>query len=262
MDLPIKVISTDFDGTVHGEMNDPPVPPRLQSLIGRLQKRGAKWIVNTGRDLPSVQEALFEAQITIQPDYLVVVEREIYHRNLLGYLPDLAWNSKCDEEHERLFAPIRKDMPQLKAWIQGRFKAAVFEDNYSPFCLVASNNADADAILDHVQDYCLRTPGLTIMRNDIYARFCHADFNKGTAMAEIARQLGVGRDFILAAGDHLNDLPMLSVEFARWLVAPANAVDAVKESVRRQQGFISPDPYGVGVAQGLEHILKATGYEL
>jgi len=53
MSLPIKLISTDFDGTLFAEFENPPIPERLITLIGDLQARGAKWIINTGRDMSS-----------------------------------------------------------------------------------------------------------------------------------------------------------------------------------------------------------------
>ena len=97
---------------------------------------------------------------------------------------------------------------------------------------------------------------LALVRNDVYARFSHVGFNKGTALAEIARRLGVAREHIFAAGDHLNDLPMLSGEFARCVAAPDNAVPAVKELVRKQGGYVSHQPWGHGVARALEHFLS------
>jgi len=47
MDLPIKLISTDFDGTIFAEFETPPIAPPLVELIGQLQARGAKWVINT-----------------------------------------------------------------------------------------------------------------------------------------------------------------------------------------------------------------------
>ena len=76
MTLPIQLISTDFDGTLHADHEQPPVPVRLQELIGDLQRRGAKWVINTGRDLSSLMEGLGRARLSIQPDWLVTVERE------------------------------------------------------------------------------------------------------------------------------------------------------------------------------------------
>src|SRR6266705_1676221 len=77
MSLPIRLISTDFDGTLHAECENPPVPHDLQQLIGELQRQGAKWVINTGRDLSSLMEGIARARLSIRPDYVVVVEREI-----------------------------------------------------------------------------------------------------------------------------------------------------------------------------------------
>jgi len=77
MSLPIKIISTDFDGTFYTDFENPPVPADLQSLIGRLQQQGARWVINTGRDLSSLMESLARAHLSIRPDYTVVVEREL-----------------------------------------------------------------------------------------------------------------------------------------------------------------------------------------
>ena len=45
---------------------------------------------------------------------------------------------------------MRPDLPQLVGWVNTRFRATVYEDAYSPFCLIAGNNGDADAIYDPV----------------------------------------------------------------------------------------------------------------
>src|SRR6266481_3002440 len=78
MTAPIKLISTDFDGTIFAEFENPPISRGLQDLIGALQDQGAKWVINTGRDMTSLMESLARAQIPIEPDALVLVEREIH----------------------------------------------------------------------------------------------------------------------------------------------------------------------------------------
>jgi hydroxymethylpyrimidine pyrophosphatase-like HAD family hydrolase len=251
--LKFKVISTDFDGTVHNDLAQPPVPEELQALIRDLQQQGAKWVINTGRDLPSLLTALTQAQLFVQPDYLVVVERDIYRRTNGGFTEYDPWNQRCRQAHDDLFARVQSRVPELNAWIKSRFNAAVFADDYSPFCLVAANNADADVIMEYLDAFCREYPGLIMMRNDIYARFSHADFNKGSAMAEIGRLEAVDQSGIFAAGDHLNDLPMLSSQYARYLMAPCNAVDQVKTAIRRQQGYLSRCSHGLGVAEALRY---------
>ncbi|MDB6031840.1 MAG: Haloacid dehalogenase domain protein hydrolase type 3 [Verrucomicrobiales bacterium] len=256
MSLPIKLISTDFDGTLHADFETPPVPHDLQELIGDLQRQGAKWAINTGRDLTGVMEGIARARLTIRPDYLVVVEREIYIHEGSQYVGSEIWNRECADAHKELFARVLPDMPQIVDWVNQRFAATIYEDPYSPFCLIAQNNGDADAIQAYLETYCTQVPNLAVVRNDIYARFSHVAYNKGTALAEIGRQLGISKEHTLAAGDHLNDLPMLNVNFARCLVAPDNAVPLVKEQVKRQNGYISHQPWGHGVARGLEFYLE------
>ncbi len=258
MSLPIQLISTDFDGTIFAEFENPPIPPRLVSLIGDLQARGAKWVINTGRDMSSLMEALARSKISIQPDYLVLVEREIYQHDGVRYAPLAEWNAACDRDHAELFTRVQAEVGGLMDWVNARFRATVYADPHSPFCLIAGNNGDADLIHARLDEFCVRFPELTVVRNDVYARFSHVAYNKGTALAELTRRLRLNRDQVFAAGDHLNDLPMLKLEFARCLATPANAIESVKAIVRQQQGFVSPLSHGAGVAEGLEFHLRET----
>ncbi|MCX6923887.1 MAG: HAD family hydrolase [Verrucomicrobia bacterium] len=255
--MPIKLISTDFDGTLFAEFENPPIPEAVHRLIGDLQSRGAKWVINTGRDMSSLMEALARSQIPIEPDYLVLVEREIYCHADSQYLALEEWNSDCARAHAELFARVRADLPRLVAWISARFHARLYEDAYSPFCLIAGNNGDADIIHEYLTEYCRSVPQLTLVRNDVYARFSHEAFNKGTALAELTRRLGLSREAVFAAGDQLNDLPMLSRKYARWLVAPSNAVEPVKQVIRHHEGYVSELSHGNGVAEGLEFCLAS-----
>jgi HAD superfamily hydrolase (TIGR01484 family) len=253
--LPVKLISTDFDGTLHAEHEDPPVPQDLQELIGSLQVRGAKWVINTGRDLGSLMETLGRARLRIKPDFVVVVEREIYCHRETRYTDHAEWNNRCRATHAELFARVMRDVPRLSDWVNRRQRATVYADSYSPFCIIADSNDEMDAIQKMMEDYTTEVPGLTVVRNDVYSRFSHVDFNKGTALAELGRMLGVPPEETLAAGDHYNDVPMLAGKYAKCVVCPSNAIEPVKELVRNVGGFISHQPCGHGVARGLEYYL-------
>jgi len=255
MSLPIKLISTDFDGTIFAEFENPPIAENLQRIIGDLQSKGAKWVINTGREMASLMESLGRARISIEPDHLVLVEREIHTREGVRYVGLHQWNSECTQAHEELFARILPDLPRLTDWINSRFHATVYEDPYSPFCLIAGSKSDADVINQYLEDYCRSVPDLTVVRNDVYSRFSHAAYNKGTALAELMRRLKIKPQEVFAAGDHWNDLPMLSREYAHWLATPANGIDSVKSTVRDQKGFISALSHGYGVADALTKCL-------
>ena len=147
-------------------------------------------------------------------------------------------------------------MPRITEWINKRFHATVYEDPFSPFCLIAGNKADAEVINQFLENYSRKIPNLAVVRNDVYTRFSHAAYNKGAALAELMRRLGVQPAQVFAAGDHWNDLPMLLRDYAHWLVTPSNAIDVVKAQVRDQGGLVSELSHGYGVAAALEFYLK------
>ncbi|HNQ87195.1 MAG TPA: HAD hydrolase family protein [Verrucomicrobiota bacterium] len=250
----LRLISTDFDGTIFAEFENPPVPLRLQELLGQFQHAGVPWVINTGRDLTGLMEVIARARLSVRPDYVVAVEREIYQHTAAGYVPFGDWNERCSRDHAALFARVQADIPRLTAWIEAHHAAEVYRDPWSPLCLLADSNAEADGIEAYVRAYCRTIPNLTFVRNDVYARFCHAAYSKGTALAAIARHLGVTPAEVFAAGDHLNDLPMLDSAVAGHLLAPSNAIPIVKEAVARQAGEISPLPQGHAVEAALRRL--------
>ena len=255
MSLPIQLLSTDFDGTLFAEFENPPIPRALQDLIADLQQQGAKWAINTGRDMSSLMEALARAGIAIEPDYLILVEREIYSHQDSQYVGLAEWNAACSADHARVFSRVEQDLPRIVDWINARFHARIYQDAYSPFCLIAGNNGDADVIHAYLDDYARTVPHLTVVRNDVYARFSHVAYNKGTALAELRRRLGLEVSQVFAAGDHLNDLPMLAQQYAGCLAAPSNAVEVVKEQVRQEGGYVSVRSHGNGVADAIRYYL-------
>ena len=99
----------------------------------------------------------------------------------------------------------------------------------------------------------VRVPGFQFMRNTIYVRFCHEDYSKGTALAELGRLSGIARECIFAAGDHLNDLPMLDGTHAKWVACPGNAVEPVKNAVTKAGGFVATGICSYGVVEALRH---------
>lgn len=256
--MAIQLISTDFDGTIFAEFENPPIPPRLQTLLGALQARGGWWVINTGRDMASLMETLGRAHPSVHPDALVLVEREIYVRQEGRYVPLPGWNEACTRDHGQLFREIRPALPGLYAELSQLHAASFYEDAFSPLCVIAESNAVADAVQERLEAFARSVPHLSVVRNDVYIRLAHDAYDKGSALAELGLRFGVGPEQILAAGDHYNDLPMLDPRRARWLVAPANAIPEVQTKVKAANGFLSAERAGLGVAEGIEHFLATT----
>jgi len=250
--MALKLISTDFDGTIFAEFENPPIPEKLQQIIGDLQSQGVKWVINTGRDMSGLMEALGRAKISVEPDYLVLVEREIHSHDGVKFVGLREWNAECTRAHDQLFTRVVPDLPRITEWINQRFHATVYEDPFSPFCLIAGNRGDVEAINQYLEEYCQTVPDLTVVRNDVYSRFSHAAYNKGAALAELSRRLKITPAEVFAAGDHWNDLPMLSRKYAHWLASPSNAIEPVKAQVRAQGVHISELHCGFAIAEALQ----------
>lgn len=250
----LQLVCTDFDGTIHREQDRPPICEAFQSAIATLQGRGAKWVINTGRDLASLMEELARSQLHVHPDYAIVVEREIYRREQSTYVSVRDWNDRCDAVHAELFERIRADVPKIYDWVNERFTATVYEDPWSPFSFVGEHPDHAVQVVAYLEECFAHEPELAVMSNDVYVRLSHVDFNKGTALKKLASDLGMTREQILVAGDHLNDLPMLRAELARWVVAPSNAVPQVVQAVQREGGWLMERPASHGLSDALDRL--------
>lgn len=250
----LKLISTDFDGTIHEDFADAPIPVALERRLGELQASGVIWVINTGREMASLMESLARSHVQIRPDYLILVEREIFRNNRGHYVPVEPWNTRCNQDHARLFADLAVELPDLLEGLQSRYDATFYNDPWSPLCAIARTNPQMDAIEAELSAFAGGWPEMAVVRNDVYVRFSHIGYSKGTALAEMQRILGISPEHTLAAGDHLNDLSMLVPRVARYLVAPANAVPAVKQQIQTHGGWNMEQRTGMAVLAALDRV--------
>jgi len=252
---PLRLISTDFDGTIHEDFAHSPVPQSLQDRLIALQAQGVVWVINTGRDLASLMESMGRAHLRARPDFVVTVEREI-HRHVGGHYESVEpWNGTCVREHAEIFERYTRALARLSSGLEERFDATFYRDMWSPICVIARTNAQMDAIQSELERFCLDVPELVPVRNDVYVRLSHRAYSKGTALQEIQRLLGVGADRTFAAGDHLNDLPMLRRSVAQWLATPANGLLEVRAQVAAEGGYLASKTCGEGVLEALNRYI-------
>ena len=122
--------------------------------------------------------------------------------------------------------------------------------------VVATSEEEMDRITEFVERVRTRQPEFNYQRNTIYLRFCHADYHKGAALAELSRLINIPREEIFAAGDHHNDVSMLDGRFAAMPACPANAIDQVKDAVHSARGYVAEREFGAGVHEALVHFLN------
>jgi hypothetical protein len=250
----IKLLSTDFDGTLVDHEARPPVQPSLFALLAELRREGVIWAINTGRELEHIDDGLREFGFPLQPDYVLTSEREVFHRGADGDWEDFGdWNARCYRAHDDLFAAAGSLLADVGEFLAREVQAHPIYDGPRMVGLAAANDAEMDRVCAFLDRERVRVPGFNYHRNTIYVRFSHEDYSKGTALAELGRLLDISPNEIFAAGDHFNDLPMLDGVHARWVGCPSNAVAEVKTLVRSAGGYVASSPCSGGVVEAIRH---------
>ena len=254
----IRLLSTDFDGTLVDHFGTPAVDPELFSTLKMLQSRGVLWAINTGRDLHFVDDGLAEFDFKASPDFVVTSEREVFQRGAGGQWQDFGeWNRRCYQEHDTLFEAASELLEDIRNFLKHGANAEPIYEGSRMVGLASKSEADMDSICEFLETERVRVPGFAYMRNTIWVRFCHEAYSKGTALAELARLIGVQRAEIFAAGDHYNDIPMLDGVHAQWVACPSNAVEAVQKTVRAAGGYVAEGRCSTGILEALAHLSAA-----
>jgi haloacid dehalogenase-like hydrolase len=259
MARPIRLLSTDFDGTLVAHDNDPVLDFDCMQLIGELQCDGALWAINTGRSVELLESGLLDFDFPVHPDFILTSERDVFRPARNGgkrWEPFGDWNDRCARAHEELFSSAQSILADVIHFVNQKTWARVVYLGDGPEGVVARSEEEMDGITRFIDGAREKQPQFSYQRNSIYLRFCHADYHKGAALAELSRLIEVPREEVFAAGDHHNDLSMLDGRFAAMPACPANAIEAVKEAVRSAQGYVAEREFGAGVHEALVHFTR------
>lgn len=251
----IRLISTDFDGTLVSHASEPVFDRACMDLIRELQGDGAIWAINTGRSVRLLEEGLEDLRFPFQPDFILTSERDVFRPIDGGWEPYGDWNQRCAQAHAELFDSTRSILAEVVDYVDHQTRARVIYEADAPAGVIATSEEEMDRLTSFIDQARTHEPKFHYQRNTIYLRFCHADYHKGSALQELARLTAISREAIFAAGDHHNDISMLDGNFAAMPGCPANAIDAVKEAVSRADGYVSSREFGAGVHEALQHFL-------
>jgi len=256
----IQLLSLDFDGTLVSHAGEPVLNSQCMELIRGLQEDGAIWAINTGRSVDLLESGLVDFSFPIRPDFILTNERHVFRPGQNGNKWEAFgdWNERCAQDHTELFCSAHPVLAEVIDFVTQETKARLIYDSERVEGLVAENDEEMERITTFIEQAGARHPKLNYQRNTVYLRFCHADYHKGAALAELSRLIDVSREKIFAAGDHHNDISMLDGQFAALPSCPGNAIREVKDAVRAAGGYVAQNEYGAGVYEAIVYFLNGS----
>lgn len=255
IDMEIKLLSTDFDGTLVARTGGPVLDRDCMELIRARQKAGAIWAINTGRSVDLLESGLADFAVPFRPDFILTSERDVFRPSQNGGAWEAFgdWNERCARDHRELFTTASSVLAEVIDFVNQKTQARVIYEPEGPTGLIAQSEEEMDRVTEFIEQARKHQPKFHYQRNTVYLRFCHTDYHKGAALAELARLIDIPRENIFAAGDHHNDISMLDGKFAAMPGCPANAIDEVKDAVRKAGGYVAQRQHGAGVHEALLH---------
>jgi HAD superfamily hydrolase (TIGR01484 family) len=251
----IRLLSTDFDGTLVAHGSDPVLDRGCMEHIAKLQAAGVLWAINTGRSVDLLQSGLIDLEFPIHPDFILTSERDVFRPSSNGgkWEPFGDWNERVARDHAKLFQSAESVLAEVVDFVNQKTKARLLYHSAGLEGLVAESEEELERVVKFVDLARVQQPKFHYQRNTVYLRFCHADYHKGAALAELSRLLEISREEIFAAGDHHNDVSMLDGRFAAYPACPANAIPEVKAAVEAAGGYVASENHGAGVREALLH---------
>ncbi|MEP6936837.1 MAG: HAD hydrolase family protein [Chthoniobacterales bacterium] len=251
----IRLLSTDFDGTLVAHDSDPVLDAKCMALIGELQKSGAMWAINTGRSLELLESGLLDFEFPVHPDYILTSERDIFQPSPTDgrWEPFGDWNDRCARDHAELYHSAESVLGEVVNFVTQNTKARLINHSLGLEGLIATDEQEMNRITAFIDKAREKQPKFHYQRNTVYLRFCHADYNKGAALVELSRLIEIPAEETFAAGDHHNDISMLDGRCAKFPACPGNAIYAVKQTVSQSGGYVAQAACGAGVYEALRY---------
>lgn len=252
--MPIRLLSTDFDGTLIGHEPDARTAASLTAALRDLRAKGATWAVNTGRQLWFALEGLEHVHLPHDPEFVLSSEKDIFRRIGEGDWEAFGeWNAHTEKRTVDLLGRAAHVLEAVREMCVADKNIEILYENGRVGGLMTSDTGTMDRVVEKIRVLSAGVPDFSFNRNTVWMRFTHREIHKGSALAELARLLDIPRSDVLAIGDHHNDVPMLDGSAAAMVACPSNAVSEVKDVVRAAGGYVSPFPWSEGVADAIRH---------
>jgi hydroxymethylpyrimidine pyrophosphatase-like HAD family hydrolase len=249
----IRLVCLDFDGTLMVYDEEPGFfHPELVREMNTWPDRGIAWCTNSGRSLESqlqVLECSRRHGLTAPPLAVLAGEALIYLREQEVYRDWDFWNERFREKLRELHRRVQVVLAPRHDWLREHFapESVVLTEDATAYCV---NQGE-----EPVRMLSARIPGAVVSRNGAWLSIVLDELGKGNLLQAVQDHLGLPAESVLAVGDHLNDLAMLTGSVARHVGCPADAAPEVVEAVRRAGGRVAHTAGPLGTLEILRHYL-------
>lgn len=261
----IKLVALDVDGTLVGK--DLQIPPRTREAIAAARARGVRFVVVTGRMYKS--GAPYAAELGLDGLPLVAYNggmvREFPSGRMIFHQPVPLESGKalaayCEAHGLHLQAYVDDDLyvPDMGPFTQFYVSiASVAATPVGSMFLWLKDPSTKLLIVDEperikqIQPEVQALLGPEVHVATSYPEFLeitHGQVSKGQALQAVAESLGIVREEVMAIGDAMNDLPMLT-----W-AGTSFAMGHGPEAVRKAATYVTESGPGFGVAEALERL--------
>src|SRR6266403_1225818 len=189
MSASIRLLSTDFDGTLVAHGGDPVLDRGCMEQIKKLQNDGVLWAINTGRSVELLESGLTDFEFPIHPDFILTSERDVFRPSSNGgkWEPFGDWNERVAREHAELYTSAESVLAEVVDFVNQKTKARLLYHTAGLEGLVAQSEEELDRVTRFIDQARGKQPKFQYQRNTVYLRFWPADYHKGAALAELSR---------------------------------------------------------------------------
>lgn len=246
-----KLVVSDLDGTLLNDSKQ--ISKENREAIARMEEKGVSFAISTGRTYGEISKEIRqveEVRYIVSSDGAVIYDKKSGKRECVGMDSDLVSRVLSLLEEYRVSVTVRHEGVNYinKAQFSRETMTTFRVDRY--FCDLILSTAypveDFSAFcrrLDNVEMICaffrfdseraecakrLEEAGLRVVSSHpANLEIVSMQAGKGNGLLRLAKKLGVSPEQVIAVGDSLNDVAMLSV--AGKALVMKNASDAVKE---------------------------------
>jgi hypothetical protein len=178
---PLRLLSTDFDGTLVSHHTHPVLDRACMEFIQELQDIGVIWAINTGRSVDLLESGLIDFGFPIHPDFILTSERDVFRPSSNGgkWEPYGDWNERVAREHAELFQSSESVLAEVVDFVNQKTRARLLYHTNGLEGLIAESEEELDRVTKFIDQAREKQPKFHYQRNTVYLRFCHADYHKG-----------------------------------------------------------------------------------